>query len=111
MDLQIVTVAQLSAHLRALRKARKLTQADLGRLLDVKQSRIADIESDPGSVSVSQFHKLLSALGTQMLLRDAGSAGWVPTERPGTKQARDVTQASAGSLSRHRAEKKSTGSW
>lgn len=83
MDFHVATVAQLSAHLRALRKARGLTQADLGRLLGVKQSRIADIESNPGSISVSQMHKLLSALGAQMVLRDSGG-GWQPARREAT---------------------------
>ncbi|WP_082541713.1 MULTISPECIES: helix-turn-helix domain-containing protein [unclassified Rhizobacter] len=80
MDFHIATLAQLPAQLRALRKARHLTQAELGRLLGVKQSRIADIENDPGSISVTQFHKLLSALGTQLVLRDSGE-GWQPVRR------------------------------
>jgi HTH-type transcriptional regulator/antitoxin HipB len=101
MDLQVATIAQLSPHLRALRKARKLTQADLGRLLGVKQSRIADIEGDPGSVSVSQLHKMLSALGAQMLLRESDGGGWVPTGKGPATQP----------LARIRAAKKSTGSW
>jgi HTH-type transcriptional regulator / antitoxin HipB len=79
MDIHVATVSQLSAHLRALRKARLLTQTDLGRLLGVKQSRIADIESDPGSISVTQLHRVLSALGAQMFLRDSGG-GWQPAE-------------------------------
>jgi HTH-type transcriptional regulator / antitoxin HipB len=75
MDFQLAIVAQFTDHLRALRKARGMTQADLGRLIGVSQSRIADIERDPGSVSVSQMHQILSALGGQMILRDSG-AGW-----------------------------------
>lgn len=51
-----------------------MTQADLGRLLGVKQSQIADIENDPGSVSVAQMHKLLTALGVRLVLQDSGSA-------------------------------------
>ena len=53
MDFPLATVAQFTDHLRALRKARGMTQADLGRLIGVSQSRIADIERDPGSVSVT----------------------------------------------------------
>jgi HTH-type transcriptional regulator/antitoxin HipB len=84
-----------------LRKARKQTQAELGRLLGVKQSRIADIEGDPGSVSVSQLHQMLSALGAQMLLRESGGGGWIPTDKG----------SAAEPLPRTRAAKKSTGSW
>lgn len=72
---QVLTIGQLTAHIRAFRKARNMTQADLGQLLGVKQSRIADIENDPGSVSVAQMHKLLAALGARLVLQDTGS-GW-----------------------------------
>ena len=99
MDFQVSTVGQLPAHLRSLRKARGLTQADLGRLLGVKQSRIADIESDPGSISVAQMHKLLSALGAQMLLRDSGG-GWQPRETGAAPEAREPVRSS-----------RKTGSW
>ena len=75
MDFPLATVAQFTDHLRALRKARGMTQADLGRLIGVSQSRIADIERDPGSVSVTQMHQILSALGGKMILRDSGG-GW-----------------------------------
>ena len=75
MDFSLFTVDQFTAHIRAFRKARGMTQADLGRLLGVKQARIADIENDPGSISVAQMHKLLAALGAQMVLRDK-SGGW-----------------------------------
>lgn len=75
MDFPLATVAQFTDHLRALRKVRGMTQTDLGRLIGVSQSRIADIERDPGSVSVTQMHQILSALGGQMILRDSGG-GW-----------------------------------
>ncbi|WP_082568520.1 helix-turn-helix domain-containing protein [Rhizobacter sp. Root1221] len=68
-------VHQLSAHLKAFRKAKKLTQAELGRLIGVKQTRIADIEADPGSISVDQLIRILKALGVDILL-DSGGEGW-----------------------------------
>jgi HTH-type transcriptional regulator/antitoxin HipB len=64
------TPAQLSAHLRSLRKSRSLTQAQLGALVGLDQTRIAKIERNPGSVSVDQLLKILFALGTQVLLED-----------------------------------------
>jgi HTH-type transcriptional regulator / antitoxin HipB len=75
MDYTIHTPAQLSAHLRGFRDAKGLSQAALGQLLGVNQPRIARIESDPGSVSVAQFMALLSALGVQLILSPAHSAG------------------------------------
>jgi HTH-type transcriptional regulator/antitoxin HipB len=54
---------QLKPHLRALRKSRGLTQAQLGALVGVKQARIAEIEANPGAVSLDQLVKVLGALG------------------------------------------------
>lgn len=70
MDFPIHLTSQLREHLRALRKTRGLTQAALGRLLGVGQARIAEIESNPGAVSVDQLMKVLSALRASLLLRD-----------------------------------------
>lgn len=66
--LLLQTPAQLSTHLRSFRKARGLTQAELGGLIGIDQTRIAKIESDPARVSVGQFMKLLSALRVRVLL-------------------------------------------
>jgi HTH-type transcriptional regulator/antitoxin HipB len=70
MDFPIHLTSQLREHLRALRKARGLTQAALGRLLGVGQARIAEIESNPGAVSVDQLMKVVSALRASLVLRD-----------------------------------------
>ena len=66
----IQTSAQLSVHLKSLRKARGLTQTALGERIGVKQVRIADIEKDPGAVSLDQLLQLLHALDTRLLLAD-----------------------------------------
>lgn len=66
---------QLREHLKALRKERGLTQAALGQLLGVGQARIAEIENNPGVVSVDQLMKLLSALRASMVLRDDDAGG------------------------------------
>lgn len=75
--------SQLREHLRALRKERGLTQAALGQLLGVGQARIAEIENNPGVVSVDQLMKVLSALRASMLLRDDDADG--ATERVSSK--------------------------
>ena len=61
--------AQLSAHLKSLRKTRGLTQAQLARRLGIVQSRLADIENHPEAVSSAQLLDLLAALGVEVLLR------------------------------------------
>lgn len=70
MNFPVHFSSQLREHLRALRKERGLTQAALGQLLGVGQARIAEIENNPGVVSVDQLMKVLSALRASMLLRD-----------------------------------------
>lgn len=73
MEYLIQTPGQLSSQLRALRKARGLSQMQLGAMLGVGQTRIARIEHDPTAISVEQFLSILSALGVQMLLRPTGA--------------------------------------
>jgi HTH-type transcriptional regulator/antitoxin HipB len=73
MDYPIQAPGQLSAHLRSLRKSRGLSQAQLGAVLGVGQTRIARIERDPTAVSVEQFLAFLGALGARMVLRPDAS--------------------------------------
>lgn len=68
MDYTIQTPAQLATHLRALRKAKGLSQAQLGELLGVDQTRIARIERNPTSISVEQLLKILTTLGVRLVL-------------------------------------------
>ena len=65
---------QLKQHLRALRKGCGLTQARLGVLVGVKQARIAEIEANPGAVSLDQLTKVLAALGGTLHLHSADVA-------------------------------------
>jgi HTH-type transcriptional regulator/antitoxin HipB len=70
MDYVLQTPQQLSSHLRALRKARGLSQAALGSALGVGQTRVARIEGAPTSISVAQLMALLAALNVRLVLRD-----------------------------------------
>jgi HTH-type transcriptional regulator / antitoxin HipB len=65
---------QLKQHLRALRKSRGLTQAQLGALVGVGQARIAEIEANPGAVSLDQLTKVLAVLGSTLHLHSAEGA-------------------------------------
>ena len=67
--LSLHSPTQLSAHLKSLRKTRGLTQAELARRLGIRQSRLADIENHPETVSSAQLLDLLAALGVEVLLR------------------------------------------
>lgn len=68
MDYPVLTPAQLSAHLRSLRKARGLTQAELGARLGVNQARVGKIERNPEQVSIEQLMRLLAILGARIVL-------------------------------------------
>lgn len=66
----IQTSTQLSVHIKSLRKARGLTQTALGQRVGVKQVRMADIEKNPGAVSLDQLLQVLHALDARLLLAD-----------------------------------------
>lgn len=72
----IQAASQLSAHLKSLRKALRMTQAELGVRIGVKQVRVADIERNPGAVSVDQLLEVLHALNARLLL--ARNAPYAP---------------------------------
>jgi HTH-type transcriptional regulator/antitoxin HipB len=71
----IQSAAQLSVHLKSLRKARGMTQTALGERVGVKQVRIADIEKNPGAVSLDQLLQVLHALDARLLLADTQRYG------------------------------------
>lgn len=73
MDYPVQLTSQLQQLLKSLRKSRQMTQAELARRLGVVQSRIADIERDPGAVSVEQLLQLLAMLGAQMVVRETAT--------------------------------------
>lgn len=69
MDLKLAFPAQLSLHLRSLRKARGLTQAQLAARMGVAQSRISAIEKDATTLTTEQLFRWLTALGASVVLR------------------------------------------
>lgn len=75
------TPAQLSSQLRSLRKARGLTQAALGSLVGLDQTRIAKIERDPRLVSLGQLMQLFSVLRVRVFLEP------LPSGRPSVADA------------------------
>ncbi len=94
---------QLKQHLRALRKSRGLTQGQLGALVGVRQARIAEIEANPGAVSLDQLTKVLAALGGTLHLHSAEGAGTeiqvVPDAGPKAPQSAPASVAKRASKS------------
>lgn len=91
-DYPIQSPGQLSSHLRALRKVRGLSQAALGALLGVHQTRVARIERDPAAVSVAQFLEVLNALAVQVVLRPTGG----PSDERTRARGRAAVRKTAG---------------
>jgi HTH-type transcriptional regulator/antitoxin HipB len=100
--------SQLRQHLRALRESRGLTQAQLGRLLGVKQARVAEIESNPGAVSVDQLIRVFAVLGSTLYLSNAGVPGRAGAQRPAAKSVRQKTAANVPPPTRRSRRAKTT---
>ena len=72
MDYPINTSIQLRAVLRALRKLRNLSQAELGVMLGVNQKRVARIEIAPGQTNFDQIAKIVTVLGGRLVIAAEG---------------------------------------
>ena len=95
MDYPVQLASQLQQLLKSLRKSRQMTQADLARRLGVVQSRVADIERDPGAVSVEQLMQVLALLGAQVVVRDLPARPSAPTSATEKTQATARARAAA----------------
>lgn len=82
MDYPVYFAPQLGAHLRSLRKARRLTQVQLAKRLGVVQSRVAAMESKPETMSVARLFEMLTALDVELVLRDARPGPSADRETP-----------------------------
>jgi HTH-type transcriptional regulator/antitoxin HipB len=80
MDYALELPDQLAPHLRALRKARGLSQAALANKLGLTQSRIATIERNPAALGAGQLLRVLSALDIQLVLRDTRATKTLPPD-------------------------------
>ena len=85
MDYPVTLSSQLRQLLKSLRKSRGLTQSEFALRLGVVQSRVADIERDPGAVSVEQMLQVLAMLGAQLVIRE--TAAEASATEPGTPPA------------------------
>jgi transcriptional regulator with XRE-family HTH domain len=92
MNFPVATPSQLCAVLRALRRSRALSQAQVGRMLGVNQKRVAMIEKSPSITSFAQISRLVSALGGRLVIElippttPARPATQVKTLKPGRRR-------------------------
>ena len=66
MRYPLETSQQLSAVLKALRRSRQMTQAELGEQLGVNQKRVARIEASPEVTAFDQIARIVSILGCRL---------------------------------------------
>ena len=69
MDYPIKTPSQLGAVLKGFRRERKLTQANVGAKVGLKQNAVSEIESSPERSSLARVFKLLAALDLDLVVR------------------------------------------
>ncbi|MXN32775.1 helix-turn-helix domain-containing protein [Delftia sp. CH05] len=82
MDHLLQLPAQLALHLKSLRKAAGVSQAELAQRLGVSQSRVAAIERDPAAISVRQLMEILQLLDADLLMRPRADAVVSPASAP-----------------------------
>lgn len=73
MGTPIRTTGTLGPLLKRMRKAKNLSQADLGRLIGLSQERISAIESAPERVTMDQLLTVMMALGAHFSVCESGS--------------------------------------
>lgn len=82
MDHLLQLPDQLALHLKSLRKAAGVSQAQLAQRLGVSQSRVAAIERDPSAISVRQLMEILQLLDADLLMRPRADAVASPAPAP-----------------------------
>ncbi|MDR3017040.1 MAG: helix-turn-helix transcriptional regulator [Delftia acidovorans] len=82
MDHLLQLPDQLALHLKSLRKAAGVSQAQLAQRLGVSQSRVAAIERDPAAISVRQLMEILQLLDADLLMRPRADAAASPASVP-----------------------------
>lgn len=82
MDHLLQLPDQLALHLKSLRKAAGVSQAQLAQRLGVSQSRVAAIERDPAAISVRQLMEILQLLDADLLMRPRADGVASPASAP-----------------------------
>jgi len=70
----VTTPAQLGEVLRGRRKARRLSQGELAAKLNISQSRLSTLESDPAGITLDRLLALAGLLGLEIVIQDKAPA-------------------------------------
>lgn len=63
------TQGQLGAYLRRVRKAKGLTQAELGEQIRKRQATVSNLESPEGGATLETLFAVLAALDLELVVR------------------------------------------
>ena len=74
MDYPVRTPAQLGQVLKGLRRERGMSQTQVAAQMGILQSKISELEADPGTISVERLFRLLAVLGVEPVLRPRGTS-------------------------------------
>jgi HTH-type transcriptional regulator/antitoxin HipB len=66
----ITTPLHLGEVLRGRRKARGMSQAELAAKLNISQSRLSTLESDPATLTLDRLLVLAGLLGLELVIED-----------------------------------------
>jgi HTH-type transcriptional regulator/antitoxin HipB len=69
----ITTTGQVGEIIRGRRKARQIPQQELADKLQVSQSRLSTLESNPGTLTLDRLLVLANLLDLEVVLRDKAS--------------------------------------
>lgn len=69
MDQSTRTQGQLGAYLRRVRKAKGLTQTDLGDRISKRQATVSNLESSDGGATLETLFAVLAALDLELVVR------------------------------------------
>jgi len=99
MDAAIRQSVLMGQQLKSLRKHRGLSQGELGAMVGVSQTRIAQIEAQAGTVSFDQILHLLQLLGADLVVRVDDNGKPPPARQPrGDAPAKISAKGRAGGL-------------
>ena len=85
MKYPVDTPSQLKMLVRALRKARGLSQAQVGAMLGVTQQRLAQIEARPEAATFDTVLRLIALLKGRMYVEDAAIVSGGAARKGGPK--------------------------
>jgi len=79
MEYAVRTVDQLAPILKAFRKTRGLTQAELAQRLGITQQALSQLEASPCSASFERLLALFCALDVELLVREKEKPHKIPS--------------------------------